>query len=33
MRGKRDFTPVPWDEYFEKFEDIKLKNGDVSNLS
>ncbi|KAI0234779.1 Protein phosphatase methylesterase 1 [Lamellibrachia satsuma] len=29
VRGKRDFTPVPWDEYFEKFEDIKLKNGDT----
>ena len=30
LRGKKDFTPVPWDKYFEKFEDLKLKNGDVS---
>ncbi|KAK2155649.1 hypothetical protein NP493_2060g00006 [Ridgeia piscesae] len=28
-RGRKDFTPVPWDQYFEKFEDIKLKNGDT----
>ena len=29
MRGKRDFTPVAWDQYFERMSDLKIAN-DVS---
>jgi len=29
MIGKRDYSPVSWDHYFEKMSDIKVDN-DVS---
>lgn len=32
IRGKRDFTPVAWDLYFERMSDLKIAN-DVSFIS
>lgn len=32
VRGKRDFTPVAWDQYFERMSDLKIAN-DVSFIS
>ena len=29
VHGKRDYTPVSWDHYFEKVEDVKI-SADVS---
>jgi len=32
LYGKRDYTPVSWDHYFEKAVDVKV-DADVSFLS
>lgn len=27
VKNKRDYTPIPWSNYFDRFEDIEINNG------
>lgn len=31
-RRKRDYTPISWDNFFDRKDDIQVNDNDVSNL-